>query len=69
MSVNASFSRSDPSARLMLPSWINKIWIYVFGKHHLTAPATTAVSAAVAKDAGLDEFGRVEFAMPGFGTC
>jgi hypothetical protein len=52
----------------MLPSWINSIWIYFFGKRQ-AVPAQAAVTAPIAEQNGRDEFGRVEFAMPGFGTC
>lgn len=47
----------------MLPRWLQRFWVYLF------SGASAEAADRDAGDDGRDEFGRVLFAMPGYGTC
>jgi hypothetical protein len=54
---------ADRLRRSMLPVWLQRIIVYLIGPAHKVAETTEEAADE------LDEFGRILFAVPGYGTC
>jgi hypothetical protein len=67
---NTAVTNLASQFRVLSPEWWKELWVHIRTKLVSLRPEVTE-TAAMPREAnpGLDEYGRVEFAMPGYGTC
>ena len=56
-----------PARFIMLPAWLRRVWVYL--RALLKEMKVPPEGVGHHLDDELDEFGRVLFAAPGYGTC